>query len=226
MKKVSEQIFEKCRPVWDKCYEHPFVQGIADGTLDHDKFRYFILQDHLYIMQYAKLFAIGLFKCDKEADIRAFYELIGFSIEGEDALHHSYFEKIGITQEMIDSATPSIANESYTSYMLTVAAKGGPAEVMAAAAACAWSYTYIGQRLAQIPGINEDDFFGPWTSTYTAEDCVIGNDTMMAMLDAFAAGYSQEEIDRLVDIVYICSQYEYNFWDTAWKMERTLLPVE
>ena len=226
MKKATEQIYEKCKPIWDKCYAHPFVQAIADGSLDHDKFRFFILQDHLYIMQYAKLFAFGMTKCDKESDIREFHDLIVNSIEGEDALHQSYFKKIGITQEMIDAALPTVANESYTHYMLNVAEKGGPAEIMAAACACAWSYTYIGQLLAKIPGINDHEFFGPWTAVYTDPECILGNDAMNAMLDRFSENYTQEQIDYLVHVVYVCSQYEYNFWDTAWKMERTLLPVE
>jgi hypothetical protein len=58
--------------LWEKYNTHPFVQGLADGTLPKEKFKFFMIQDHLYLMQYAKVFAMGVLKSQREEDMRLF----------------------------------------------------------------------------------------------------------------------------------------------------------
>ena len=60
--KVSERLIAKAMPIWETYFEHPFVKGIADGTLPVEKFRFYMIQDHKYLMQYAKVFALGVLK--------------------------------------------------------------------------------------------------------------------------------------------------------------------
>ena len=54
--KVSERLYNSIIDLWDKYNEHPFVKGLADGTLPLEKFQFFMIQDHLYLMQYEKVF--------------------------------------------------------------------------------------------------------------------------------------------------------------------------
>ena len=61
--KVSERLYNSIIDLWDKYNEHPFVKGLADGTLPLEKFQFFMIQDHLYLMQYAKVFALGVAYC-------------------------------------------------------------------------------------------------------------------------------------------------------------------
>ena len=73
---VSQRLYEKALPIWESYYQHPFVHGIADGTLPVEKFQFYMIQDHKYLMQYAKVFALGLIKADQESDMRLFSGLI------------------------------------------------------------------------------------------------------------------------------------------------------
>ena len=57
-----ELLLEATKEIWESYNEHPFVKGIEDGTLDKEKFRYYIIQDFLYLEDYAKSFAIGIAK--------------------------------------------------------------------------------------------------------------------------------------------------------------------
>ena len=36
---------------------HPFVRGIGDGTLPMDRFRHFITQDYVYLVDFARCLA-------------------------------------------------------------------------------------------------------------------------------------------------------------------------
>ena len=44
--KVSQRLYEKALPLWESYFTHPFIQGMADGTLAKDKFQFYIIQDH------------------------------------------------------------------------------------------------------------------------------------------------------------------------------------
>lgn len=42
--KPSERFYNLAMPVWQTYFDHPFVKGIGDGTLEKDKFRYYMIQ--------------------------------------------------------------------------------------------------------------------------------------------------------------------------------------
>ena len=56
---MTERLLEATKEIWDGYNETPFVKGIADGSLDHEKFKYYMIQDYLYLLDYTKVFSIG-----------------------------------------------------------------------------------------------------------------------------------------------------------------------
>lgn len=57
-----EKLLQATTDIWEAYNEHPFVLGIQNGTLDKENFRYYIIQDYLYLEEYAKTFALGVAK--------------------------------------------------------------------------------------------------------------------------------------------------------------------
>lgn len=223
--KNSERILSHMLPYWEKNNTHPFVQGLADGSLPKEKFKFFMTQDHLYLIQYSKVFAMGVIKAQEEADMRLFASLISATLDVENAIHKSYLKKLELTNEELAAATPSIVTDSYTNYMIAEAQKGGLAEIMAAVLACSWTYKLIGDYLEQYPGAKEQEFYGEWVRQYMGDSYREANDLMIDMFDRFSEGASEEQLQKLEHIVYACTQYEYMFWDMAWnmKMEEPIL---
>ena len=64
---VTERLLKDTESIWAEYHQHPFVQGIADGTLDKEKFKYYMIQDYLYLLDYTKVFAIGVAKAKDRA---------------------------------------------------------------------------------------------------------------------------------------------------------------
>ena len=62
MSTTTGRLLDAAKEIWEGYHSHPFVQGIADGTLDRDKFRFYMIQDYLYLIDYARVFAIGVSK--------------------------------------------------------------------------------------------------------------------------------------------------------------------
>ncbi|BFK88740.1 thiaminase II [Pseudoflavonifractor sp. DSM 107456] len=216
---VTQRLYEAARPIWEACHAHPFVTGIGDGTLEVEKFRYFLLQDYLYLFDYARVFAWGVVKARSPELMRFFSANVDAILGGEMKIHRAYMARLGITEEQVFAVRPALPNLSYTNYMLSAAAAGGPAEIVAAILACSWSYAEIGTRLAARPGALEHPFYGEWVQGYSSEEYQETNRALVERMDALAAGCSEEEYRRLEEIFVACSRYELGFWEMAWKLE-------
>lgn len=215
---VSYRLHDAAAPIWEACLKHPFVTGIGDGTLAVEKFRYFMLQDYLYLFDYARVFALGVVKARDPRLMRIFAANVDAILGGEMEIHRTYMARLGITEEQVFAVKPALDNLSYTNYMLSVASTGGPAEIVASILACSWSYAEIGQALARIPGAAEHPFYGEWIRGYASDSYAATNQSLIELMDALAAGASGEQMARLTDIFVNCSRYELGFWDMSWEM--------
>lgn len=219
MPSVSTRLHDAAAPVWEACLRHPFVTGIGDGTLDMEKFRYFMLQDYLYLFDYARVFALGVVKARDPELMRVFAANVDAILGGEMKIHRAYMKRLDITEEQVFSIKPALANLSYTNYMLSVAQTGGPMEIVASILACSWSYAEIGQALAAIPGAAEHPFYGEWIRGYASEAYAATNQALIELMDSLAADAGEEQLAYLTDVFVNCSRYELGFWDMAWDVQ-------
>ena len=215
---VSARLRQAADPIWEECQRHPFVTGIGDGTLGVEKFQYFMLQDYLYLFDYARVFALGVVKARDPKLMRTFAENVNAILGGEMNIHRAYMERLGITEDQVFAVKPALDNTSYTHYMLAVAESGGPMEIVAAILACSWSYAEIGQALAKRPGAADHPFYGEWVRGYASENYAATNQALMALMDELAKDATGAQFDRLEEIFVNCSRYELGFWDMAWEM--------
>ena len=219
MTSVSTRLHDAAAPVWEACLRHPFVTGIGDGTLDMEKFRYFMLQDYLYLFDYARVFALGVVKARDPELMRVFAANVDAILGGEMKIHRAYMKRLDITEEQVFSIKPALANLSYTNYMLSVAQTGGPMEIVASILACSWSYAEIGQALAAIPGAAAHPFYGEWIRGYASEEYAATNQALIELMDSLAADAGEEQLAYLTDVFVNCSRYELGFWDMAWDVQ-------
>ena len=217
--KASDRIYQAAQPIWERCYQHPFVQGLGDGSLARDRFAYFMVQDHKYLSMYAKVFALGLIKSDNDRDSRDFAAFIPSIFQAEQSLHDEYLSKLGISPAQVDETPLSLTNNAYTSYMISVALREGLAEIMVAVTACSWSYKYIGDALEAREDKTDDKFYRLWRETYASPWYRASNDHDIEMLDRFAEGYTEAQLRHLEQIVVDCSEFEYRFWQMCWDKE-------
>ena len=215
---VSYQLRNAAASIWEDCLNHPFVIGIGDGTLAVEKFQYFMLQDYLYLFDYARVFALGVVKARDPELMRTFAANVDAILGGEMKIHRAYMKRLGITEEQVLAVKPALDNLSYTNYMISVANAGSPMEIVAAILACSWSYAEIGQALATVPGAAKHPFYGEWIQGYSSEEYAATNQALIELMDSLAADATEEQIAYLTEIFVNCSRYELGFWDMAWEM--------
>ncbi len=216
---ASERFLEASAPIWDGYNRHPFVRGIADGTLDIEKFKFYMVQDYLYLIDYIKVFSIGAAKAEDLGTVRLLAEYTQQISGSEMQIHRDYMARLGIDLDEAERTPVSLDNLSYTSYMIRAAYEGGAAETMAAVLACALSYEVIAKRIVEeFPGAAEHPFYGEWIRGYADDGYHEANLILIEAMDRLAEGASEAQLRRLTDIFVKCSLYEAAFWDMAWEM--------
>lgn len=213
-----ERLLDATKEIWRKYNEHPFVLGIQNGTLDKEKFRYYIIQDYLYLEDYAKTFAIGVAKA-KSLEISNLFAKYVTVMNGELDIHNGYLAKLGIKQDELDLIPRSLDNLSYTSYMLRVAYEEGEAEILTAVLSCAYSYEIIAKQIVKNnPNSINDEFYGNWIKGYCSDEYAKQNDILLKKLNLLTINYTEKQIQHLVEIFVACSRYELAFWEMSWSI--------
>ncbi|NJP39215.1 thiaminase II [Alkalicoccus luteus] len=220
----SERLHEKLQPIWRENHQHPFVTEMGEGTLDPEKFRFFMVQDYLYLIEYAKLFAIGASKATNVETMGRFAKLLDVTMNEEMALHREYAKKFGITEQELEEASPSPTTLAYTHYMLHVGQNGSLSDLVAALLPCAWSYWEIGRELAVIPGAADHPLYGEWIRMYSSEEFAQTAQWCIDLLDELTADSSEAELQKLETIFLNTTRFEYMFWDMAY--HQTMWPMK
>lgn len=218
--KTTDRLLAATKEIWESYNTHPFVMGIQNGTLEKEKFRYYIMQDFLYLKDYAKTFAVGVAKAKSVEMANLFAKYISV-MNGELDVHSGYMGMFQVTQEEIDGMEPSLDNLSYTSYMLRVAYEEGEAEILAAILSCAYSYEVIAKKIVENkPDSIHDCFYGDWIKGYASEEYAADNVVLLDTLNALTQHYTEAQIGHLIDIFVTCSRYEWAFWQMSWEMKQ------
>ncbi|WP_139993745.1 thiaminase II [Paenibacillus paridis] len=214
----SERLYQSVQPVWQKCHAHPFLTGLRDGTLELERFIYYMKQDYVYLIDYAKMFALGSIKARDLETMGKFAELLHSTLNVEMELHRQYAERFGIARDELEATVPAPTTIAYTKYMLD-AGQGSLAEVVAALLPCMWSYREIGTTFATHPGALDHPLYREWILMYSSEEFGELTEWTIGLMDRLAEDLPERELARLEELFVVTSKFEYMFWDMANRQE-------
>ncbi len=183
---------------WEECYNHPFVQGLGTGELDKDSFIFYLKQDYIYLLEYAKVFALGALKSIDEEMIRNFTNGQVSAIE-ELKVHKSYMEEFGVGSEECESTKASLFNNAYTANMLAVGYNEGIAELIATVLPCALTYYEFATRLKEDYSENLDsNFYKSWIKSYSSEEFFNSFQWMFSSLNDLCKYKDEKELSHII----------------------------
>jgi thiaminase/transcriptional activator TenA len=214
--RFSEQLRREAADVWEAQYEHPFVRGIGDGTLDPERFRLYVRQDYLFLIEYGRLLALACARAPSLDVMERFAELAQSTLRTEMDLHRAYAADWGISREELERERPHAATRAYTDFLLRTAALGDFAELVAALLPCMWGYSELGRRLAQ-ERRPTDERYARWIAMYSSEEFAKLARWCRELCDEAAAGAGEETTRRMREAFIASSRYELDFWQSAWR---------
>lgn len=205
-------------PIWEAQVEHPFVKGIADGSLDERLFKRWVLQDYRYLKEFARIFAWAVAKADRLESMAWYAAVLDLTLNTEMALHREYAARFGLTPDDLEAEPMWPTTRAYTDFLVRVAADGDMLDLLAALLPCAWGYLFIARRMKD-GGTPDDARYADWIEMYSSDDFAGAADWLRAELDRLASDVSQEKRGRLEEIFVLSSRYEWMFWEMCWRGE-------
>jgi thiaminase (transcriptional activator TenA) len=204
--------------LWDAQLRHPFVQGLGDGTLEEERFKRWVLQDYLYLKEFARIFAWAVAKADRLESMAWYASVLDLTLNTEMELHRQYAARFGISTEALESEPMWPTTRAYTDFLVRTAADGDMAELLAALLPCAWGYCYVGQELAR-GDPPADQRYADWIAQYASEDFAAAAAWLRGELDRLAENAGPEQRQRLTALFLLSSRYEWMFWEMCWHGE-------
>lgn len=211
------QTVESSMDIWDACLRHPFLVELHEGRLPEGKFTGYIVQDSIYLREYARVFGMGIQRSETYRDIRMFYDQLGFVTEHESAARVRWLTEHGISEEQVEQTPPKPACRDYTRFMLGEASIGGLPEIMMATLPCTLSYFYLFDKLLhQYPGVRSLPYWYV-VSEYTGEGYRAVCDKLGRYTESLCRDLPAARRERLGDIFRTASAHELAFWDMAYE---------
>ena len=205
-------------PIWDGILDHPMVEQLGEGTLDEAPFRYWVRQDYVYLVEYARLFAYGAASAPNLERMGTFAELLDSTIHTEMDLHRAYAADFGISEAELENTDPSPTTRAYTDFLIRTATTGSFGDLVAALLPCMWGFNVTGKRLAE-DGLPDHEGYADWIEMYAGEEFTELTEWCKDLMDDVAAESTGTDRERYRDLFRTSGQYEYLFWDAAWREE-------
>ncbi|ARM74871.1 thiaminase II [Acidianus manzaensis] len=210
---LTDKMWNKIKDVYEGILSHPFIIELTKGTLHEDKFKYYIIQDHLYLREFGKVLALLSSKAEKEEDSLLFASHLNSIMRVEKELHNFFLKEWKIN---IEDYVQSPTNMLYTSFLISTAYSRPYFEGVASVLPCYWIYMNVGKELIKIGSPNP--LYNRWINTYGGEEYEKGVIKVLEIVNSFKLTEEQEKC--AIEKFRIASIFEYMFWDSAYKLEK------
>src|SRR5437762_12419626 len=134
---------------WRAYTEHPFTEGLADGSLTEAAFRHYLVQDYLFLIEFARAYALAVYKSPTLADMREAASGLSAILDVEMNLHIKLCAGWGLSPRDLEQALPASETLAYTRYVLDAGMRGGLVKLRVALAPCVAGYAEMVTRLAE-----------------------------------------------------------------------------
>ena len=200
---------------WCAFTEHPFLDALATGELDEAAFRYYLIQDYIFLRHFSRAYGLAAYKAESINEIRDASRGLHAIIDIELDLHVSYCSEWGVDAAALDSAQEDEATLAYTRYVLERGMSGDLLDLYVALAPCVVGYGVIGSRLIADSATKfEGNPYSAWIEMYGGEAYHATAAEAVRTLDKVGRARGAEaRMDTLVGIFGEATRLEARFWD-------------
>ena len=213
----TEDLWTAIAPIYGAILRHPFLSGLTDGSLPHESFRFYAVQDALYLREFARALSLTAARAPEDDWIIMFNEHAASALRVERALHEGFFREFGLAPADVAATPLAPTNLAYTSYLLAVAYGAPYNEAIAALLPCYWIYWEVGRALERAG--SPDPLYARWIATYASVEF---GDIVRGVLDAtdrVAAARTPAEREAMRRHFVTTSRYEWMFWEMGHRRE-------
>lgn len=197
--------------IWASYIDHAFVRGLADGTLPQAAFRDYLVQDYLFLIQFARAYALAIYKGRTLSEMRDALAGLKAILDVEMDLHVRLCGRWGLSAADIEAAQEKNETIAYTRFVLDAGQAGDLLDLYIALAPCMIGYGEIGAARAK--SATDENPYAEWIREYASEDYQQLTAATIVNLDRLAEDMLTEaRYPRLRTLFAKATRLEADFW--------------
>jgi thiaminase/transcriptional activator TenA len=196
---------------WRTYVGHPFVTALGDGSLATRSFRHYLVQDYLFLVHFARAYALAAYKTDDLDEMRGFARTLDALINRELDLHVAYCGEWGLDEAAVRRTPEAQATVAYTRFVLERGMAGDLLDLAVALAPCVIGYAVIAEDLAARERVTSP--YQSWIDAYAGEDYRQVATNAALLLDRVAERRGgAARMPELVRTFALACRLESGFW--------------
>ena len=214
----TDSLWKNIEPTYNFILKHPFILGLTSGKLNENAFRFYIIQDALYLKEFGRGLALLGARSDDDEDLMMFSEHAKTAIIVERALHKGFIDAWGLTWYDVENTEPSPNCLLYTSYLLRVVYSRPYYEALGAFLSCYWIYWEVGKALLEQGSPNK--LYQRWIDTYAGEEFAKTVQDMLSTVERTCNPLNSDQKDLVAKHFGMTAKFEYLFWDMGYNCQQ------
>ena len=217
-----ERLKQAAPAEWRAYTEHAFTDALADGSLAEAAFRHYLVQDYLFLIEFARAYALAVYKSPELADMREAAGGLSAILDVEMNLHVKLCAGWGLSADDLERAPPASEMLAYTRYVLDAGMRGDLLALKVALAPCVIGYAEIAARLASKPNaMAATNPYRVWIAEYAGAPYQEVAAKAQGHLDDLANRYVTPAREaELIAIFREATRLEGDFWEMGWRVGR------
>lgn len=213
------QAWERTATLQQAIVEHPFNAALTDGTLERDRFAFYIVQDARYLVGFAQALAAASTRAGNPEDAAFLAGNAQGALVEERRLHAGYVEEFGLSESDIAGIVTSPSCLAYTSYLRANALSEPYPVLIAAILPCFWVYQHVGSTILDATGGVAGHPYRKWIESYADEEFAQSVLGARELADRVASAADETTRTRMFEAFTRATEYEWLFWNSAWIKE-------
>lgn len=203
--------------IYDQILDHPFLRGVADGTLEQERFVYFLAQDGHYVRAFTQCLSILAGRAPNDDIMSMLVSHAVGAIGLEATLHLELIESMGMSSAAFASIAPSPTTDAYKNSLLASSHRASFLEALVALLPCYWIYARVGTHLLQVG--TPHPVYARWIENYAGADYEAAVVDVLQCVDGLGTQMGSTERNSCLSRYRRGAQYEWMFWDAAYRQE-------
>ena len=215
----ADDVEKRAEPIRLAILNHPFVTGIGDGSLDVEKFKFYIRQDYVYLIGYSRVLALASARAPDLDTMGRFAGLLHETLHTEMELHRGYCAQFGISSSELEETGAAPTTLAYTNFLTNVAYMGSFPELAASFLPCQWGYWEVGDHLASRGEPKHAPLYCQWIRMYASAEFKSLAEWARSLANRLADEAGPTEVSKMEKAYFTSLKYEYLFWEMAYSLE-------
>lgn len=200
---------------WERVVNHKFTKELADGTIDRDVLKKYLIQDHRFLDSFVILLSSMIAKCRSLEDRIPGCQFLAVITGKENTYFERCFEKFGCSEEEIKSVPNADCTDGFINLMREAVESQNLGEMLAVLVVCEWSYLTWGEAVLN-QTVREDFTCYEWVDLHSGEafSALVGY--LKGLLDKEAKFLDDAGKEKVSERFAQAVDLEENFFDFAY----------